>query len=153
MIKEKSPSPIDQGIKLLREATELLSAAVGGNNGPATTTSTCTVNRTERITSNQRTLFASFDDGPGSSRRPAQQSRNQFSAPPRKKGKYAPMLFKPRETWTHEYLCLSYSQQEVVPSKDIKRQMEATSGWFGKEKKIAFLPLLFHCSGIFDSVI
>ena len=128
----KNPSPIDQGIKLLREATELLSAAAGNNNGPATTT--CTDNRAERITTNLRTLFGSYEC-PGSNRRPAPQSRNQFSAPPRKKGKYAPMFFKPRETWTHEFLCLSYSQQEVVPSKDMKWKLQAAG--LGK-KKICF---------------
>lgn len=129
---DKSPSPIDQGIKLLREATELLSTAAGGN-----ATTTCTDNRAERITSNLRTLFGSYDDGPGSSRRPAPQSRNQFSAPPRKKGKYtyAPTFFKPRETWTPEFLCLSYSQQDVVPSKDMKWKLQAAG--LGK-KKICF---------------
>ena len=128
---DKSPSPIDQGIKLLREATELLSAAAGGN-----ATTTCTDNRAERITSNLRTLFGSYDDGPGSSRRPAPQSRNQFSAPPRKKGKYtyAPTYFKPRETWTHEFLCLSYSQQDVVPSKDMKWKLQAAG--LGKKKNL-----------------
>ena len=53
---DKSPSPIDQGIKLLREATELLSAAAGGN-----ATTTCTDNRAERITSNLRTLDCEKD--------------------------------------------------------------------------------------------
>ena len=97
---DDSPSPIHHGIKPLREATELLSSAANGNNRPAVTISTVNANRAERITSNLRTLFASYDDGPGSSRRPAPQSNNQVSAPPRKKGKYAPMFFKPRETFS-----------------------------------------------------
>ena len=132
---DSSPSPIDQGIKLLREATELLCSAASGNNRPATTTSTCNANRVQRITSNLHTLFARYDDGLGSNRRPAPQSRNQFSAPPRKKGKYAPMFFKPRETWTHEFLCLSYTLQEVVPSKEMKWKLQAAG--LGK-KKICF---------------
>ena len=53
---DKSPSPIDQGIKLLREATELLCKAASGNNRPATTTSTFNASRAERITSNLCTL-------------------------------------------------------------------------------------------------
>ena len=51
------PSPIDQGIKLLREAAELLCSAASGNNRPATTTSTFNANRAERITSNLQSCF------------------------------------------------------------------------------------------------
>ncbi|PFX34821.1 Uncharacterized protein K02A2.6 [Stylophora pistillata] len=71
MDDDNSPSPIDQGIKLLQEVTELLSGAVGGNNRPAVTTRTChTMGKENDITSVHTfrssvlcILFASYDDG------------------------------------------------------------------------------------------
>ena len=62
---------IDEGLKLLREATELLSGSLSVNIPPVNSTSIPNPNRSERIDSNLRALFSAYDDSPFSSRRPA----------------------------------------------------------------------------------
>ena len=62
------------------------------------------------------------------------QSTSQIAAPPRKKGKYVPMFFKPRETWTHDFTCLSYSQQAVAPSKQMKWKLQPAG--LGKKRVV-----------------
>ena len=130
--KKKS---IDQGLKLLREATDLISGSLSDNIPLVDSTSTPNANRSDRIASNLRALFSAYDDGPGSTRRHAPQSRNQIAGPPKKKGRHASIFFKPRETWTHEFLCLSYCRQEVVPSKEMKWKLQVAG--LGK-KKVCF---------------
>ena len=119
---------IDQGLKLLREAKELLSGSLSDNIPLVISTSIRNPNRSERIASNLRALFSAYDGSTVSARRPAAQSRNQIAGPPKTKGKHASVFFKPRETWTHEFLCLSYCRQEVVllfnhvPSTDFEEK-------------------------------
>ena len=121
---------IDQVLKLLREAKEFLSGSLRDNIPLANSTSIHNPNRSERIASNLRALFSTYDDSPVSSRRPAPQSRNQIAGPPKTKGRHASVFFKPRETWTHEFLWLSYCRQEVVllfnhvPSTDFEEKIE-----------------------------
>ena len=118
----------DQGLKFLREAKKLLSGSLSDNISLVNRTSIPNANRSERIASNLRALFSAYDDSPVSTRRPAPQSRNQIVGPPKTKGRHAAMFFKPRETWTHEFLCLSYCRQEVVlffyhvPSTDFEEK-------------------------------
>ena len=119
--KTDKKASIDQGLKLLREATDLLSGSLSDNIPLVNSTSIPNADRSERIASNLRALFSAYDDSPGSTRRPAPQSQNQIAGPPKKKGRYASIFFfKPRETWTHEFLCLSYCRKELVPSKEMK---------------------------------
>ena len=133
--KTDKKTSIDQGLKLLREATDLLSGSLSDNIPLVDSTSTPNANRSDRIASNLRALFSAYDDGPGSTRRPAPQSRNQIAGPPKKKGRHSSSFFKPRETWTHEFLCLSYCRQEVVPSKEMKWKLQVAG--LGK-KKVCF---------------
>lgn len=136
--KTDKKTSIDQGLKLLREATDLLSGSLSDNIPLVDSTSTPNgpnANRSDRIASNLRVLFSAYDDGPGSTRRPAPQSRNQIAGPPKKKERHASVFFKPRETWTHEFLCLSYCRQEVVPSKEMKWKLQVAG--LGK-KKVCF---------------
>ena len=133
--KTDKKTSIDQGLKLLREATDLLSGSLSDNIPLVDSTSTPNANRSDRIASNLRALFSAYDDGPGSTRRHAPQSRNQIAGPPKKKGGHASIFFKPRETWTHEFLCLSYCRQEVVPSKEMKWKLQVAG--LGK-KKVCF---------------
>ena len=121
---------IDQGLKLLREAKELLSGSLSDNIPLVNSTSIPNPNRSERIASNLRALFGAYDDSPASTRLPAAQCRNQIAGPPKTKGRHASMFFKPGETWTHEFLCLSCCRQEVVllfnhvPSMDFEEKIE-----------------------------
>ena len=62
---------IDEGLKLLREATELLSGSLSVNIPLVNSASIPNPNRSERIDSNLRALFSTYDDSPFSSRRPA----------------------------------------------------------------------------------
>ena len=75
--KTDKKTSIDQGLKLLREATDLLSGSLSDNIPLVDSTSTPNgpnANRSDRIASNLRALFSAYDDGPGSTRRPAPQS-------------------------------------------------------------------------------
>ena len=119
---------IDQGLKLLREAKELLSGSLSYNIPLVNSTSIPNSNRSERTASNLRAVFSAYDDSPVSTRRPVPQSRNQIAGPPKTKGRHASVFFKPWKTWTHEFVCLSYCIQEVVlffyhvPSTDFKEE-------------------------------
>ena len=130
--KTDKKTSIDQGLKLFREATDLLSGSLSDNIPLVDSTSTPNANRSDRIASNLRALFSAYDDGPGSTRHPAPQSRNQIAGPPKKKERHASIFFKPRETWTHEFLCLSYCRQEVVSSKEMKWKLQVAG--LGKKK-------------------
>ena len=111
---EKKTS-IDQGLKLLREAKELPSGSLSDNIPLVNSTSIPNPNRSERIVSNLLALFSVYDDSLVSTRRLAPQSRNQIAGPQKlKRGRQASVFFKPRETWTPEFLCLSYCRQDVV---------------------------------------
>ena len=119
---------LNQGIRKLREAADLLSGALSPStdslDSPSSPNASINSSRSERAVANLRTLFGPYADLPGSCRKPATQSTSQIAAPPRKKGKYVPMFFKPRETWTHDFTCLSYSQQAVAPSKQMKWKLQ-----------------------------
>ena len=60
---------IDQVLKLLREAKKFLSGSLRDNIPLANSTSIHNPNRSERIASNLRALFSTYDDSPVSSRR------------------------------------------------------------------------------------
>ena len=135
--KTDKKASIDQGLKLLREATDLLSGSLSDNIPLVNSTSIPNADRSERIASNLRALFREYNDSPGSTRRPAPQSQNQIAGLPKKKGRHASIFFKPWETWTHEFLCLSYCRQELVPSKEMKWKLQVVG--LGKKKKVVFI--------------
>ena len=120
----------NQGLRLLREAKELLSGSLSNNIPLVNSTSIPNPNRSERIASNLGALFSAYDDNPASTQLPAAQCRNQIAGPPKTKGRHTSVFFKPREKWTHEFLCLSCCRQEVVllfnhvPSTDFEEKIE-----------------------------
>ena len=129
---------LNQGIRKLREAADLLSGALSPStdslDSPSSPNASINSSRSERAVANLRTLFGPYADLPGSCRKPATQSTSQIAAPPRKKGKYVPMFFKPRETWTNDFTCLSYSQQAVAPSKQMKWKLQQAG--LGKKRVV-----------------
>ena len=63
--KTDKKTSIDQGLKLLREATDLLSGSLSDNIPLVDSTSTPNgpnANRSDRIASNLRALFSAYDD-------------------------------------------------------------------------------------------
>ena len=95
--KTDKKTSIDQGLKLLREATDLLSGSLSDNIPLVDSTSTPNgpnANRSDSTASNLRALFSAYDDDPGSTRRPAPQSRNQIAGPPKKEGRHASIFFQ-----------------------------------------------------------
>ena len=87
--KTDKKTSIDQGLKLLREATDLLSGSLSDNIPLVNSTSIPNPNRSERIASNLLELFSVYDDSLVSTRRPAPQSRNEIAGPPKIKEKKA----------------------------------------------------------------
>ena len=63
--KTDKKTSIDQGLKLLREATDLLSASLS-DIPLVNSTSIPNADRSERIASNLCALFSAYDDRPGS---------------------------------------------------------------------------------------
>ena len=110
---EKKTS-IDQGLKLLREAKELLSGSLSDNIPLVNSTSIPNPNRSERISSNLLALFSAYDDSPVSNRRPAPQSRNQIAGPPKKKGRHASVFLKPRRLFTVLYFPVRSSRSSAL---------------------------------------
>ena len=124
-----SPVEFSTAISLLSQATNILS---GLNNPTNTNTTSATTSSTPKVFSrvslhhddngvltNFRNLFSPYGNVPSSS-----SARSGPCASSRGSTKRRFQPYKVKETWTHEFFCLSNQQQERVPSKVEKLQLQ-----------------------------
>ena len=128
--RETVPSPSANNftiaINLLRQATDILSLGENENNSSALTAAGRSHNpapppdRDASVMADFRNLFSPYAASTGSS-----LSRAQKASRPPKRGSRPSPYYKPKETWTHDFFCLAYPEQDQVPCKSQKLQLQA----------------------------
>ena len=143
--RETAPSPSPSAnnftiaINLLRQATDILSSGENENNSSASTAAGRSHNpgpppdRDASVMSDFRNLFSPYAASTGSS-----LSRAQKASRPPKRGSRPSPYCKPKETWTHDFFCLADPEQDQVPCKSQKLQLQAAGlgrkRWFSGTK-------------------
>ena len=121
-----SASNFSTAINLLRQATEILASSENGNNSSS---STATRDRDAAVMAVFQNLFSPYTASTSSSISRAQQP----SRPPKRGSRPSP-YYRPKETWTHDFFCLANPQQDQVPCKSLKLQLQAAG--LGRNKVV-----------------
>ena len=135
------PSNFSTAVNLLRQATEILSGNTQSSNNTATPTAVPTAasarlgrpipsSREATAMSEFRNLFSPYSPSTSTS-----SSVSQNAVRPPKRGNRCAPYYKLKDTWTHEFVCLSNPEQTEVPNKSQKLQLQ--SAGLGR-KKIVF---------------
>ena len=145
--REPTTNNFSRVINLLRQATEILSSSELSENEnnlssstPARPSSSSaqsqntippipTPDRDAAVMADFRNLFSPYAATTSSS-----LSRVQKSSRPPKRGSRPSPYFKPKETWTHNFFCLASPQQDQVPVKSQKLELQ-TAG-LGRKKVV-----------------
>lgn len=139
MSERESTPQFSTAINLLRQATDILSGVSSSqrrNGTLSSSPSTCTSNprlgdadsaSRGAVLNDFRNLFSPY--GPSTS------SRNAHGSSSRSKNSKRFLPYKVKETWTHDFFCLSNPEQEIVPNKGEKIRLQETG--LGR-KKIVF---------------
>ena len=147
--REPSTNNFSLAINLLRQATEILSSgetSENENNSSSSTParpssssarsqnniphgSTCTPDRDAAVMADFRNLFSPYAASASST-----LSRAQKPSRPPKRGSRPSPYFKPKETWTHDFFCLASPQQDKVPVKSQKLELQAAG--LGRKKVV-----------------
>ena len=114
-----------KAIRLLREVTTLLSEEEAKETlGAEETTQRRGASNANAILNDFRSIFAPYQATQAVHRVPLVstfQSKNRSSHPKQKRG----VFFQPKDTWTHEFFCLSQKIQDRVPSRAGKFELQA----------------------------
>ena len=135
------PSNFSTAVNLLRQATGILSGNAQSSSNTATPTAVPTAasarlgrpipsSREATAMSEFRNLFSPYSPATSTS-----SSVSQNAVRPPKRGNRCAPYYKPKDTWTHEFICLSNPEQTEVPNKSQKLQLQ--SAGLGR-KKIVF---------------
>ena len=142
--REPSTNNFSLAINLLRQATDILSSSELSENEnnssstPARPSSSSirsqntispspTPDRDAAVMADFRNLFSPYAATASSS-----LSRAQRPSRPPKRGSRPSPYFKPKETWTHDFFCLASPQQDQVPVKSQKLELQAAG--LGRKK-------------------
>ena len=145
--REPTTNNFSRAINLLRQATKILSSSELSENENNSSSSTParpssssaqsqntippipTPDRDAAVMADFRNLFSPYAATTSSS-----LSRVQKSSRPPKRGSRPSPYFKPKETWTHDFFCLASPQQDQVPVKSQKLELQ-TAG-LGRKKVV-----------------
>ena len=135
-----SSNNFSTAINLLRQATQILSASENVNSSSSSTASRPSSSsgrlhnptpsdRDASVMADFRNLFSPYTAPTSSS-----LLRVQKPSRPQKRGSQPGPYYKPKETWTHDFFCLSNPQQETIPCKSQKLQLQAAG--LGRKKVV-----------------
>ena len=121
------PSNFSTAVNLLRQATEILSGNTQSSINTATPTAASArlgrpipSSREATAMSEFRNLFSPYSPSTSTS-----SSVSQKAVRPPKRGNRCAPYYKPKDTWTHEFVCLSNPEQTEAPNKSQKLQLQS----------------------------